>query len=156
MMMMMGNTMMKMVFDGENGSISQQGINSPLPDDQALEMKNSTLPFEEIGWLKDSNIKFSTVEEENGKTLHVLQVSDNNYVAYDAETGLKFKQTQVVEAPDGSTISQVTYYDDYREVDGVLFPFLIKAPIGPQSLDFNVVNISVNPSVSDSDFVLEN
>ncbi len=156
MMMMMGNTMMKMVFDGEKGSISQQGMNSPLPDDQALEMKNSTLPFEEIGWLKNSNIKFSSVDEENGKTLHVLQVSDNNYVAYDADTGLKFKQTQVVEAPDGSTISQVTYYEDYREVDGVFFPFLIKAPIGPQSLDFNVVNISVNPTVSDSDFVLEN
>ena len=38
MMMMMGNTMMKMVFDGEKGSLSQQGMNNPLPDDQVQDM----------------------------------------------------------------------------------------------------------------------
>ena len=51
---------------------------------------------------------------------------------------------------------QTTYYDDYRLVDGILFPYVIRAPIGPQSLDFNVMNISVNPQVSDSDFVIQN
>ena len=58
MMMMMGNTMMKMVFDGENGSISQQGVNLQIPEKDALVMSNTTLPTEEIGWLEDENVKF--------------------------------------------------------------------------------------------------
>ena len=155
MMMMMGNTMMKMVFDGEKGAVSQQGMSSPLPESETQELINSTLPFEELGWLNDSNVKFSSVDEEDGKTLHVLEVSKNTFVAYDAETGLKFKQTEMGDMPDGSKIPQSTYFDDYREINGVLFPYLVKTPIGPQSLDFNVVNISVNPQVSDSDFIIE-
>ena len=155
MMMMMGNTMMKMVFDGEKGAVTQQGMSSPLPESETQELINSTLPFEELGWLNDSNVKFSSVDEEDGKTLHVLEVSENSFVAYDADTGLKFKQTQMAEMPDGKQIPQSTYFDDYREINGVLFPYLVKTPIGPESLDFNVVNISVNPQVSDSDFIIE-
>lgn len=156
MMMMMGNTMMKMVFDGEKGSVSQQGIINSLPEDQVEEMINSTLPFEELGWVSDENVKFNSIEEEDGKTLHVLEVSKNTFVAYDSDTGLKYKQTQIADMPDGSKMPQTTYYDDYRLVEGILFPYVIRAPIGPQSLDFNVINISVNPQVSDSDFVIDN
>ena len=156
MMMMMGNTMMKMVFDGEKGSLSQQGMNNPLPDDQVQKMINSTLPFEEIGWLNDENVKFSSVEEEDGKTLHVLQVSDNSFASYDAETGLKYKQTELVEMPDGSKAPQSTYFEDYRDVNGILFPYVVKIPMGPQSLDMNVINLTLNPEVSDSDFTVEN
>ena len=58
MMMMMGNTMMKMVFDGEKGAVSQQGMSSPLPESETQELINSTLPFEELGWLNDRNVKF--------------------------------------------------------------------------------------------------
>ena len=156
MMMMMGNTMMKMVFDGEKGSVSQQGVVNSLPEDQVQDMINSTLPFKELGWASDENVKFNSIEEEDGKILHVLEVSKGTFVAYDSKTGLKYKQTAIAEMPDGSKMPQTTYYEDYRLVDGVLFPFVIRAPIGPQSLDFNIVNISVNPQVSDSDFVIEN
>ena len=155
MMMMMGNTMMKMVFDGEKGSVSQQGINNPLPESEVEKLIQATLPFEELGWLNDDNVTFSSVDEEDGKTLHVLEVSKNSFVAYDAETGLKYKQTDMATMPDGSKMPQSTYFEDYREVNGVLFPYLVKTPIGPQSLDFNVINISVNPQVSDSDFIIE-
>ena len=155
MMMMMGNTMMKMVFDGEKGSVSQQGMNNPLPESEVEKLIQATLPFEELGWLNDDNVTFSSVDEEDGKTLHVLEVSKNSFVAYDAETGLKYKQTEMATMPDGSKMPQSTYFEDYREVNGVLFPYLVKTPIGPQSLDFNVINISINPQVSDSDFIIE-
>ena len=155
MMMMMGNTMMKMVFDGENGSVSQQGMTNPLPESEVEKLVQSTLPFEELGWLNDDNVTFSSIDEEDGKTLYVLEVSKNSFVAYDAETGLKYKQTDMATMPDGSNMPQSTYFEDYREVNGVLFPYLVKTPIGPQSLDFNVINISVNPQVSDSDFIIE-
>ena len=156
MMMMMGNTMMKMVFDGENGSISQQGVNSQIPEKDALVMSNTTLPIEEIGWLDDENVKFSSTEELDGRILNVLEINKQTYVAYDSETGLKVKETQFVDMPDGSILPQTTFFEDYKPVNGILFPHVIKSPIGPQSLEFKIVNISINPEVSESDFSIDN
>ena len=156
MMMMMGNTMMKMVFDGEKGSLTQQGMDIEIPDDELSYMANSTQPISEIGMLTSDDVKFSSIEKEDGRTLYVLQSSNDTYIAFDSETGLKVKSTTIADMPDGSKIPQVTYYDDYKEVDGILFAHKITMPIGPQSLDFNILNISVNPQVSDSDFVIQN
>ena len=156
MMMMMGNTMMKMVFDGENGSISQQGVNSQIPEKDALVMSNTTLPIEEIGWLDDENVKFSSTEELDGRILNVLEINKQTYVAYDSETGLKVKETQFVDMPDGSILPQTTFFEDYKPVNGILFPHVIKSPIGPQSLEFKIINISINPEVSESDFSIDN
>ena len=156
MMMMMGNTMMKMVFDGEKGSLTQQGMDIEIPDDELSYMANATQPISEIGMLTSDDVKFSSIEEEEGRTLYVLQSSNDTYIAFDSETGLKVKSTTVADMPDGSKMPQVTYYDDYKAVDGILFAHKITMPIGPQSLDFNILNISVNPQVSDSDFVIQN
>tara|TARA_Y100001960_G_C14751829_1_gene868922 strand:+ start:368 stop:2425 length:2058 start_codon:yes stop_codon:yes gene_type:complete len=156
MMMMMGNTMMKMVFDGEKGSVVQQGMESALPEEQVQKMVNQTLPFEEMGWLTDENVQFSSTEEEDGKILNMLEVDKDTYVYYDSETGLKVKETQIAEMPDGSKIPQTTFYEDYKAINGVLFPHVIKMPIGPQNLAFRVINITVNPQVSESDFNIEN
>ena len=156
MMMMMGNTMMKMVFDGENGSISQQGVNSQIPEKDALVMSNTTLPTAEIGWLDDENVKFSSTEELDGRILNVLEINKQTYVAYDSETGLKVKETQFVDMPDGSILPQTTFFEDYKPVNGILFPHVIKSPIGPQSLEFKIINISINPEVSESDFSIDN
>ena len=156
MMMMMGNTMMKMVFDGEKGSVVQQGMESALPEEQVQKMVNQTLPFEEIGWLTDENVQFSSTEEEDGRILNMLEVDKDTYVYYDSETGLKVKETQIAEMPDGSKIPQTTFYEDYKAINGVLFPHVIKMPIGPQNLAFRVINITVNPQVSESDFNIEN
>ena len=156
MMMMMGNTMMKMVFDGEKGSLTQQGMDIEIPDDELSYMANATQPISEIGMLTSDDVKFSSIEEEDGRTLYVLQSSNDTYIAFDSETGLKVKSTTVADMPDGSKMPQVTYYDDYKAVDGILFAHKITMPIGPQSLDFNILNISVNPQVSDSDFVIQN
>jgi len=156
MMMMMGNTMMKMVFDGEKGSLTQQGMDIEIPDDELSYMANATQPISEIGMLTSDDVKFSSIEEEDGRTLYVLQSSNDTYIAFDSETGLKVKSTTIADMPDGSKMPQVTYYDDYKAVDGILFAHKITMPIGPQSLDFNILNISVNPQVSDSDFVIQN
>ncbi|MFL3000475.1 MAG: hypothetical protein ACJZZ9_08665 [Cytophagales bacterium] len=62
MMMMMGNTLMKMVFDGEKGSISASKVwITPLPEEQCSEdLTNSTSAFRGRGWngWTDDNVKF--------------------------------------------------------------------------------------------------
>ena len=152
MMMMMGNVLMKQAFNGEAGYIQQQGVNNPFPQEEIDKLKKSSLPFEEIGWLDNEDVKFSSIESEGGKELYALEVNGDTYVYYDKETGLKIKQTQSASMPDGTKVSQTTYYENYISVDGILFPHIIKVPMGPQNMDFNMIKIVVNPEVSDADF----
>ena len=115
-------------------------------------MKRASAPFVEIGWLDRNDVIFSSVEKEGEKERDEFQVDENNYVYYDKETGLKSKQTQNMTMPDGSSLSQTTFYEEYKLVDGILFPHVIKLPMGPQSMDFKMNEITVNPDVSDADF----
>ena len=152
MMMMMGNVLMKQAFNGEEGYIQQQGVNNPFPQEEMDKLKKSSLPFEEIGWLDNGDVKFSSIETEDGRELYALEVNGDTYVYYDKETGLKIKQTQNASMPDGTKVSQTTYYENYISVDGILFPHILKVPMGPQNMDFNMTKIVVNPEVSDADF----
>ena len=151
-MMMMGNVLMKQAFNGEEGYIQQQGVNNPFPQEEIDKLKKSSLPFEEIGWLDNGDVKFSSIESEDGRELYALEVNGDTYVYYDKETGLKIKQTQNASMPDGTQVSQTTYYENYISVDGILFPHILKVPMGPQNMDFNMIQIVVNPEVSDADF----
>jgi hypothetical protein len=49
----------------------------------------------------------------------------------------------------------VTNYDDYREVNGVLFPFTISQQMGPQMLDMKVTSIEVNSGLSAAEFSVD-
>ena len=152
MMMMMGNIMMKQVFNGEDGYIMQQGQKMPFPEEEKEKLLSSSLPFEELGWLDDENVIFNFVSEENGVKEYVLKIDEKTSVYFDANTGLKTKQVTMAPTPEGKIAPQATLYEDYREVEGILFPFIIKIPMGPQMLEFNTKQIQVNPNISDSDF----
>ena len=65
------------------------------------------------------------------------------------------KQTVIAKMPDGSELAQTTYFNDYREVNGVLFPYVVSMPLGPQNLEMKIVNLTINPQVSDADFTIE-
>ena len=100
----------------------------------------------------DENVTFSSVSEEDGSKQYVLKIDDKTTVFFDAETGLKTKQVTMAPTPEGSISPQPTIYEEYRDVDGILFPHLIKIPLGPQTLEFNTKEIQLNPAISDSDF----
>ena len=159
MIMMMGNTLMKMVFDGEKGSISSQGMVTPMPEESVKDLIKSTQPIEEVGMITDDNVKFVSVEEEDGKTLNVLEykgAEGNVFLYFDSKTGLKYKQIVIAKMPDGSNLEQASYFKEYKEVNGVLFPFTLGIPVGPQNIEAKVVNYTINPPITDSDFTVEN
>ena len=62
--MMMGNTLLKIVFDGENGSMTQQGNTMEMPESMLESARNSTLPFEELGWYDNENVKITSLYED--------------------------------------------------------------------------------------------
>ena len=56
----------------------------------------------------------------------------------------------------GSSIEQASYFKEYKEVNGVLFPFALGIPVGPQTIEAKVINYTINPPITDSDFTVEN
>ena len=131
-----------------------------MPQDMVDATRNSTLPFEEIGWYSNDNVKISSLQEEDGIEYYLLEISKDNgevisSVFYNVETGLKYKKTEKAQMPDGSEFLSEAFYLDYKPVDGVSFPHTLRIPFGTTSLEFNVINITINPDVNDS-FIIQN
>jgi hypothetical protein len=73
---------------------------------------------------------------------------------YDVETGLKFKETKEIQTKQG-LFDQETYFSDYREVNGLKFPFAIKQYFGLQEIELTVTSIEINTGLDDSIFELQ-
>jgi len=61
-------------------------------------------------------------------------------------------RTEKSEEAQGQTITSVQDLSDYREVNGVLFPFVQKITAGPQVIGLTASKIIVNEGVSAEDF----
>ena len=89
------------------------------------------------------------------KLRNCVSQSKVNTQFIDVESGLKYKKTEKAQMPDGSEFLSEAYYLDYKPVDGVSFPHTLQIPFGATSLEFNVINITINPDVTDS-FIIQN
>ena len=70
---------------------------------------------------------------------------------YNKETGLKVKESKEMQTQMG-LVEQETYYLDYKEVEGKLYPFKIKQSVGAQSFEITVSSIKLNTGLDDSIF----
>lgn len=73
---------------------------------------------------------------------------------YSMETDLKFKETKEIQTKQG-LFEQETYFSDYRDVDGLKFPFTIKQHIGLQEIELTVTSIEINTGLDDSVFEMK-
>ena len=73
---------------------------------------------------------------------------------FDTENGLKLRTLITQESPMGP-MTQITDYEDYREVEGMMFPFMIKQQVGPQAIDMEVETIEINQGLDDDVFKVE-
>ncbi len=70
---------------------------------------------------------------------------------YATDSGLKLKEVKEVETTQGS-FQQETFYSDYKEVNGLKFPFKIKQSFGMQTIEMNVSSVKLNEGLGDSIF----
>ncbi len=149
-MSMGGNVLAKIVMTKDAVTMNKQ----PLPPAMANEMSYTLGTFTEMGLLNNENTKLSGIENIDGKDMYVLStkgeiVSSNVY--FDVTTGLKVKETQVVSI-QGQTQNQESTYSDYKAFSGVLFPATKSGNLGPQVVEFKLIEAKVNEGVSESDF----
>ena len=108
----------------------------------------------------ETNLDYSTIElvgktEVDDEAAYEIKVSDSKSLFYSIETGLKLKAVTTQEVEGNSMITE-NFYNNYEEVDGILFPMSINLvtptmPI-PGGLFLNATSIMLNVETSDSDF----
>lgn len=148
MVAMGGNVVSKQVYNGESGFMVAQGQKIDYTDEQLMAAKAEANPFPE---LNPENAKMMGIESVNGKDAYAISLSDDTTAYYDVETGLKVQSVKNV-SQGGQTMSVPTGYSNYKEVEGVKFPYTVTQSFGPQSFEFNVTSIQVNEGVTAEDF----
>ncbi|WP_317043820.1 M16 family metallopeptidase [Maribacter sedimenticola] len=148
---MMGNSVSKQVLDGDTGYMVNQGQRMELSGEELLKIKAESAPFVELQYLTNSDISLDGAEMVGDKSAFKVKVSDDKTIFYDVETGLKLQEVNIAEM-QGQQIQSTFTYEDYREVNGILFPFKLTQTMGPQSFEFIVSEIKVNEGVSEEDF----
>jgi hypothetical protein len=89
------------------------------------------------------------IAEVDGKDAYVVELSGEGRSTqeyFDAETGLKLKT--VIHSASGP---QTTSYGDYREVNGLKFPYLITVS-SQVDIVFKVTDLKVNSGLKDDEF----
>ena len=143
-----GNVVQKQIFNGATGFVAAQGQKIPFTEEQVTAAKAEAHPFPE---LIAENATLEGVEDVDGEEAYVVKMDENTTNYYSKESGLKIKQVKVMKQGP-QTMSIPITYSDYREVEGVKFPFGLSQSMGPMTLNFEVSDISVNTGVSDADF----
>ncbi|MCC5929741.1 MAG: insulinase family protein [Cyclobacteriaceae bacterium] len=153
---MNGNPVMVQYFDGEKGGISQMGSKMPVSDEMAKDMAFQAAVFPELAF-SDYGIdpKLTGVEQIGSKKAYAIEYqlpSGSKSIAYyDVESGLKLRSVTFVNTPQGP-VEQSMDFENYKEVDGIKFPYTIVQPMGPMKLQAEVQNISINSGLDKASF----
>ena len=144
----MGNIVQKTVFDGTKGYTEARGQRKNLEGDDLEKAKNSNAIISDLDYKSG---KLLRIEDLDGKNAIVLKYKDNE-IYYDMKSGLKVKSITTTKGPDGKEVKVPTILSDYKEVNGVKFPYALSMKMGPMELNFIVQEIKINEGVSDADF----
>ena len=143
-------TLMTQKFDGESGYMEQMGQKIPMEKEQIDNSKNKESLFDEI-YLINSELEIVSLSPLDGKDTYKIKVKENNFRYYDAESGLLIMTEEVTEQ-GGNSITSITKYSDYKEVDGILYAFKREILAGPQKIDFEIISVKFNEEILDEFF----
>jgi predicted Zn-dependent peptidase len=143
-------TVMKQKFDGSEGYVEQQGMQQPMSEDELAEKAEEKGLFPET-YLDVNTLTLVSLTAIDGVDVYKIKVKEDSYRYYDAATGLLVR-TEKSEEAQGQKMTSVQDLSDYREVNGVLFPYSQKITTGPQIIGLAASEIVVNDGVSAEDF----
>jgi len=147
---MMGRSMSKQVFNGENGYAMMQGQKMDLNPQQAAMIKDEAQPFYELH-LDPEAISLEGIEKVDGENAYKVKVSGNRVAFYNVNSGQKIQEITTTEMM-GQTIESTMKFGDYKEASGIMFPFYLGQMMGPQLIEFTIEKIDVNSGVTAEDF----
>ena len=155
-----GRALQKSIYDGKNFAQYMQGNKAPSNEDSKKDAAIKGMELAEFYYL-DFGAKLELkgiekVDDSNAYVVEVILPSGAKTLEYfDINSNLKLRSTQYINSPQGE-MALSTDYKDYKEVDGILFPFTRVLPLGGgMKMDAKIESISINTGVEDSIFVIE-
>lgn len=151
-----GMEVQKTVSNGAKATMSAMGQTQQIEGKQMeattlIEALNLELVYDKLGIRK----QLTGMEKINGKETYKIEFTlpggDKFYDYYDATTGFRLRRVSTLETPQGS-INRTTDYDNYKEVNGVKFPFTVSQSAGPQQIKMDVQSIEINKGLKDEIF----
>lgn len=136
----------KLVVNNDEVHSYQNGQEAPLTEDEAEELKAGANVFEFTTYSAEEMTLQPNVVEVNGATTYAVDITEAGSVTthyFDAETGLRVRESATQETPQGP-ITQSVDYGDYREVNGVKIPYSMTMTFGPQSFEFVPTSVLID------------
>jgi len=143
-------TLMKQKFDGNNGYMEQMGQKIPMENDQLESERGQKGLFDEL-YMDTNTMEIVSLGPVDGKDAYKIKTKENSFNYYDAESGLLI-MTEESTIQGGNTITSITKFSDYREVDGILYAFKREINAGPQKIEFEITSVIFNEEISDEFF----
>jgi len=138
-------------------SNSMQGERE-LTGDQLQSMLNATFPTPLLAYKEaGAKVELTGKEQIEGRAAHVLVYTPKTGTAsrqyFDAETFLLVRAVSKVNVPEmGGEIEQTTDLSDYRDVDGVKIPFVMKVSTPVQGIAIAITKVEHNKPIEDAMF----
>ncbi|MCK6615301.1 MAG: insulinase family protein [Ignavibacteriaceae bacterium] len=144
------------VYDGEKAFQKSMMGEEELTGDN-LEMMQFEAGLHNILRLSDLGVTIENkgLDKAGGKDAWKIEIKMKGGAVirhfYDKETGLRLREERTVDSPQGK-ITQSTDLSDYKEVNGVLYPHLMKQNAGGMTLELKITAIQINAGIADSVF----
>ena len=148
-MSMSGMTVMKLVVTDKGAYAVQQGQRKEFDGEKLKEMQETAYTFPELLLLNNKDVVLKGIETVNGSDTYALTLG-NKTMMYDVKSGLKVAES-VEQEQGGQKMTQVTNYDDYKEVKGIMFPYNTTLNVGME-LEFITQEVKINEGVTAKDF----
>jgi zinc protease len=147
-------------FDGSSGYVidTLQG-NREITGNQLDNMRNSRFPHPFMNYKDNGTTAKLTGKEKVGdREAFVIELNPKSGSLsrqfIDAETYMPMKFVMKVDVPQlGGELEQTTEFSDYREVNGMKYPFRIRTSSSAQNITITISKIDQNVPVDDKLFV---
>jgi len=141
---MPGMSVMKSVIGEDSGYQVVQGQRKDMTSEELEAEKLTAGVFPELN--DASQFELVGIESTDKGDAYVVQITDNKKNYYSTETGLLIKEVETVEQM-GQTFESSFYFDDYKEVEGIMFPHLLVQSVGPQNFEIVFNEILLNQDI---------
>lgn len=145
----MGMTYIKQVVNEKEAYMVQQGQRKDYKDQELKDMQDMAGNFKELTLLTDKNVTLTGIENINGTDAYAIKSGKSTYF-YDVKSGFKVAEAKELEQ-GGQKMTQTTYFQDYKDVKGLKFPYKTIMNVGIE-IELITTEVKINEGVTDADF----
>jgi zinc protease len=148
----MNMTAVKLTVNGDSIKLAQMGQSPELDENARKEIKSEAAIFPELNFSTNgSKLELTSIKNLDGKDAYEIKVTapsgDLSTYYYDVATGYKLRVIK-----EGKQGTSTVDFGDYRDVNGIKFPYHTNNDQGQVVFDLTVDSIKVNGGLPDTDF----